>query len=214
MTETIGSRIAQAFVNSLNLESCPRNKLGKVVVPLANDVVESYKALNVEGEDHLKRSFVRKVFAFIEGSTFAIKNLLIQQSRFKKIVLSEEEMLLLKERTASLNTDGDSIETKLHLKTIPNIKFMFKKANILMEINPPISLDSDGWQSTQRDKSVRDRLTHPKTEEDIRLSGTELEDCKKSFQWFLEQVRIVVHKYDETANSLPPLDYLSAATAR
>jgi hypothetical protein len=168
------------------------DRLGKLVNELKEDVDRSIDEMEEYDDDQFsRRTYVRAVFAMIEGAVFALKQEVLEESRIRKIALSPEEIAVLSERSYSLTGSGKAHVGVYYPSLEANIKFAFpifaRVFGETLEFDPPLSEDS-GWHSLCKAKKVRDRLMHPKSVEQLEVNDSELNDVKDAAEWIEDQL--------------------------
>ncbi|MCP5420143.1 MAG: hypothetical protein H6969_06570 [Gammaproteobacteria bacterium] len=127
-----------------------------------------------------QRTLLRTHFAFIEGMSFLLRQVALANSE----IFTAPELATLREESYALNKKGD-IEAKPNFqKPLPLILFTFRSYARIhgAKFNPDTSVH--GWECMAKYKAVRDRLTHPKSSDDLSLSDEELRYCMNAAEWF------------------------------
>lgn len=86
------------------------------------DVQDLQNSVDLFSEAKTARAYVRAVFAFIEGTTFALKT---AGSQNPGVDWSAAEELLLQEKEGRLSEKGEVEIVNARLRTKPNIRFAF-----------------------------------------------------------------------------------------
>lgn len=133
-------------------------------------------------EQFWRRTFVRAVFAQIEGKTFLMKRTAhdrpsVQFSPAERSVLTEDDY-----EVNTLNNKGEVTTRQTRNSTASNIKFAFK--SLARARTPTVALNLDGWDALLTGIHIRDRLTHPKQLEDLTVSDDDLDAVKVASDWF------------------------------
>lgn len=150
---------------------------------LTVDLVELRKADHVDDiPQWRRRSYVRALFAFIEGWIFVTKQVFLDDRYLDELEIGE--LVMLKEERYQLQNGKP--KTKPNFVTVDeNLRFVIFMVNKLGKDPLCIQNKDSGWQILGRAKEIRDRLTHPKTWSDFDLSNDEIDLCNKTFTWFL-----------------------------
>jgi len=151
---------------------------------LMNDALSIVKAARDSDDDVAKRSFVRAVFAFIEGVTHGLKMVALDSHIRKEDTFSRAEESLLLEEAYELNEKGQPIVKPKYLTLPRNIKFAFEQQARVTFSSFKLDLDGEGWSSLMSSVSVRNRLTHPKSLIELHVSDQEVEGAEKALHWF------------------------------
>lgn len=147
------------------------------------------------------RGLIRSVFAYIEGATFFAKSTAYRICLKENIELSDGEKSFAKELEFQLKNNGQVKERKAHIRFEDNIRFMFNLQNKILKSNksdseqiPYFNPDNQWWQQLKESIKVRDRLTHPKSLDDLVVSIQEINDTMDGFNGFLG----VLEKYSNS----------------
>jgi hypothetical protein len=161
------------------------------------------------GSLHASRSYVRAVFALIEGITYAMKQ--VAASPFL-MPLDAAERALLNEESYALDPSGKPQTRSAYLQLLPNVRFAFAAMAKCHGADFIVDVSGSGWQSLQRAIQVRHRLMHPKAATDLELDQRELDDVGIAFRWFVGNValclRTIVLALSATTKSEVPSDFL------
>jgi hypothetical protein len=137
-------------------------------------------------EDHLdgkvsRRAYVRAAFAMIEGLTYGIKQVALDE----KFSWSRAELAILTEESYRLTNTGIPETTNASISLLPNIRFAFDALNRSYKAEFKLNVSGPGWQALQRSLKVRHRLMHPKSASDIDVLPAELGDTRTAARWFI-----------------------------
>ena len=130
-----------------------------------------------------RRSYVRDSFVLFEAVLFQLKRLSLEQAGTSS-QFSPAEAALLHERRYSLASNGEPIDAPAHLRLTANIRFagaMFAKAHGATFAG---AYSDPGWASLKQAQRVRDRLTHPKSANDLLVSIEECALVRDAHTWF------------------------------
>jgi hypothetical protein len=149
----------------------------------------------------LRRSYVRAGFAYVEGHIFSLKQLTLSLDSFKRqlqslhgvtpghvvpTLLTLGERLISEEQTFDLDDKGKVYSKAAFVRLEKNIKFAFLAFAKATDIPFQLDLGSGGWDAFQRSVGVRNRITHPKTTQDLTISEIEMTTFCKGLAWYLE----------------------------
>jgi len=152
---------------------------------LIKDVTSSLNDLRRADEQYLRRSTIRTIGAAIEGLTFHLKNIALNQATSFPELYSDLEIAALKEQTYSINDNGAIqiramlIPLKTSIKLI--VKIVDKNTKSLHEK----SFNNKGWDALIANIEVRNRITHPKKIEDLTITKKEIDQAIRAFNWTL-----------------------------
>jgi len=185
-TDEEAMRTVKAFQDELETLSQQFTKLHSMESVLQQDVLDHENLINGENKtESSKRSFVRAVFALIEGSVFNLKEVALNVSVHKPTRFSKAELAMLEEVSYELNDKG---ETKTQVKFIPltkNMRFAFDTAARAFNVSYTLVVDDEGWSKFRDALILRNRITHPKQIDDLQLSDDEVQVVADTATWFL-----------------------------
>jgi hypothetical protein len=168
------------------------NDLNDIIETAAADISMSQKMVKKNHDQFWRRTFVRSLFAGIDGINHHMKHLSILMAKFHEIDLTHAEIAMLREETYTLNEKGIAISLKSKLRTKDNLCFTVKifarACNSAYEINR----NCEEWASFSEAIRVRDRLTHPKSSADLNISDAELKTAQKTFKWYIANMIKIV----------------------
>jgi hypothetical protein len=169
--------------------------------------VEDLSKIAHGGSSQASRSYVRAVFALIEGITYAMKQVAASSSAMSS---DAAERALLNEESYALDPSGKPQTRSAYLPLLSNIRFAFAAIVKCYDAQFVVDVSGNGWQSLQRALLVRHRLMHPKAADDLKLEQRELDDVGVAFRWFVANValslRAIVLALSATAQSEIPAD--------
>jgi hypothetical protein len=128
-----------------------------------------------------KRAFVRAVFAFIEGMTYALKRIACSRPG----LFSAAELAALREETYEVSDKGDARTRRATIEFRRNIRFAFACYARLDGLESVLDLSGTGWQSLREALRVRHRLMHPKAVADFVVTERELDAVRAAYEWFM-----------------------------
>ena len=168
------------------------NRLGELVDELKDDVDYAIEEMDECDDDQFsRRTYVRTVFAMIEGAVFALKQEVLEESRIGRFDLSPAEHAVLSEQSYSLVESGGTRIGSYYPQLKANIKFAFpifaRALGGAFKFDPSLNRDPR-WQSLCRAKEVRDRLMHPKSVEELEVNDSDLSDVEDAAGWIEEQL--------------------------
>jgi hypothetical protein len=139
-----------------------------------------------------RRTLVRTFFAQVDAEISAMKQMAIivaetpNTDPAETVVFTRAEIELLNEREYRIQ-NGVAEETKAKISLRTNLQFafeMFRKAS-----RSAFSLQTNGhqWECFLKAIKIRDRLTHPKTVQDLIVTDAEMSVITKAFTWHITQ---------------------------
>jgi len=130
---------------------------------------------------YTRRSYVRAVFAFIEGNTHRMKQLCIQFHESERCVaLSKEEL----EKAAEVKFDEQGNKKIIKIPTLDNVKLSFSLfSKVFGRINS-LDCSGSGWGELEKALEIRHRLTHPKSISYLELKSSDMETIEKAVEFY------------------------------
>lgn len=192
--------------------------IARLDVALQGDVDYWVKQFNDGNQSQLaRRSFVRALFALIEGMTFSIKRLVLMFAADGDGKLTPDEISLLSEHTAELDSAGAIIGKTAYLKFKPNLQFTFRKFSEITKSGFKLDVSNDGWEKLARSLKIRDRLMHPKSALEVDVTDGELCATRAAADWFAKTYaelweRAITAISEENKAKKVELDKLEART--
>ena len=126
-----------------------------------------------------RRIFIRSLFAYIEGTCFRLKQ---DVKLFKKC--SPQEDSIISEKSYVLDKKGSIKERDLYLRPMENIKFAFRIYAGYFGPGFKLKTDGKGWDAYKRALIIRNRITHPKKIEDLKIPDEEWTRIVNARTWF------------------------------
>lgn len=188
------------------LDNLAAERFGELWPILSKDAEKAIKIADKAPNQFNRRNAVRAVFASIEGAVYLTKNLVIATLPQCRGFFDEAEIALLREKRYSLNSKGQAYAQPNFLRTDENFRFAM---DMLMR-GIPTELDFDtngsGWKSFKDSLSVRHRVTHPKSMNDLNINDIEFDKLKKAFNWAFSTIthnmaRAVLAMIDKQENN-------------
>lgn len=139
----------------------------------------SYASL-VEELDAIRRLYVRVFITMIEGSVATIKNEILHSAD----QINDAERAVLRDVTFDLNDKGVPCERPLRPKILSSLKFVFQMFASVHKLLILPDYSSSGWQAMKDVIKLRNRLTHPKTLNDLKVTDTDLKTVDEAEIWF------------------------------
>ncbi len=143
-----------------------------------------------------RRTLIRTAFAVIEGFVFAMKTGV--STKMDRTGITHGEQQYLEEVNYELNSDGALRESAARIPFLTNVRFMFRTYAKAFALDYQLPVDGSGWQALQRAVKVRDRLTHPKTITQLRVSDDDFRDVVEAKQWLEGEITRMVEMLKET----------------
>ena len=157
---------------------------------LLEDVQEALD-LAVKGcSPSVRRSVLRTVISAAEGVSWNYRSYILSVAREigRATPLME---LAFAEASYAVNERGDLVEQARYISLTAMIRLTTKVAQSICS-DLTIDFGVGGWSDLKNAISARNRITHPKSAEDLVVSEKEIETVKVGFFWFLEMSSYVM----------------------
>lgn len=166
-----------------------------LLAPLFDDVVKCEELLEEADSQFAKRAFVRASFAWHEGALHWFKKIVSQwliSGMGKTGDLNVSAFLLLQDEFHRPNRQGKIESERNRIPFLNLLAFVIRKAAEITNADATELFGDNGWCEVQKALKVRDRITHPKTPEDLNITPEEIESTRESLRWLFNcWVRIV-----------------------
>ena len=131
-----------------------------------------------------KRTYVRTAFSYFEGILFAMKQILLDHSD----KLKPNDIIRIQEFKMT-GPNADNLEkAPIFVQIKDNMKFTFKKYGELKANNYQIDFECEEWETFKECVRIRNRITHPKHSNDLKVTDEELIKVELSYKWFYQNV--------------------------
>ena len=167
---------------------------------LLDDSISLLKLTIDMGEQVLRRSYIRSSLAGVEGAVWVLKQMASISKEAEPPYTGEEQALLCD--IAYILKDNGIIKedaAKISLKT--NIKFTFRMLSRLRSCGFELDLGGNGWPKLQAAIKLRDRITHPKTLDNLDISENELVESSEGIRWFFDNIMRFIDYRKKAAGS-------------
>jgi hypothetical protein len=193
-------------MNDTNLPS--HEDFGKMTWLLMEDVQRSWDALHEattkEDQDFWKRTFVRAVFAEIEGFNEFFRSQALT-AEFNKLISSIQSSMpgqiqfqlnpgllsVLEGKSYFIADDGEMKSQSMRTPFLANLLFCFNSYAKAHGADVQIK-KGDQWSKIQSAVRVRDGLMHPKSPKSLEINEQEIEDVAFISNWFYKQLRSIM----------------------
>jgi len=131
-----------------------------------------------------RRFFVRAVFALVEAVVEQHKRLLLELQRTGRVSMEQCDVAVLSEKIYYAKDNGAVQQRDQYLSLKSKLRAVYRIAG--EAFGRPLSVDfgGTGWPSFGKSIAIRDRITHPKTMDECRVSSENLETVEEGHSWF------------------------------
>ena len=181
----------QSFINEWSDTLQVFDILGKEIIKITQICNIEAKILENENEDNFLKEIqpwyriaIRSIIATVEAICFKLKytTVLICDQR-KKLLTQEERDKLLEKK---LDEQGELRD--YYLKTRENIKLALKKFYYAFYLEFAIK-NHEEWKKLCNTIGIRNKLTHQKKKNDLKISAQMYQDAAIGFKWFRDQIK-------------------------
>ena len=163
---------------------------------MCNELLSADELLKTSDNAFNRRTFVRTSFAAIEGIAFTMKSYAL--SKASKGQYSNAELALLREESFTLGGEGKVLVQQKFLPIESNVRFAF--AMFARALGKEHELDCSGhhWHAFKTAVAVRNRIVHPKTPHELRVSDDELAATTAATRWLINSMMsLALNRIDE-----------------
>ncbi len=159
-----------------------RNKL---VTEFENDARENFELLKTSDSELNRRNYVRSLFALYEITLSNLRETiakrLIEQSEFRG-KLDIHKLNSLMDESATINSSGKITKRYNQIPLGNMVKFVLK--TYCDEMGLCKNLFSEGFSDFKKSIEIRNRITHPKYDQDFRVTKEDLYVIEKGRKWW------------------------------
>jgi len=171
----------------------PKDEASRVAAFMAlliEDVIAARERLITSHTQTARRDVVRASLAAIEGLTWVARE-------HVRMALADHEQLTpvadlaMRELSYRVSESGQPIEQMRALPLLTAVRLLVWQARI---ISPEISVQfsAAGWSDLRQAISIRNRITHPKPDQDLAISDDDLAFVESGMTWLLATVEYVM----------------------
>jgi len=158
---------------------------------LSEDVDYARKLLEENDSQIVRRTYLRSLFAFIEGNSFRLRQLALAAHIHRTQCFSNEEIIMLEEKDLGIKNNGNlKIRTK-YIDFASNIRFS-QKSYIKAFGGKLPDYTVNGWAQLIKALEIRNRITHPRSENDLNISNEELKAIYEAKEWYSDNIQFML----------------------
>lgn len=156
---------------------------------LSDDLTEATGTLDKSDTQFYRRVFVRAIEAYVEGFVQLIKQLCLFRHGVGQVKYGAAELAILREEAYQLAENGKASISQRLIQVGRNLRFVFPALARIYDQSLEIDVTAAGWSQLQHTIKVRNRITHPRTAEDLQVSDDDLEQAKAAVVWFYSSAK-------------------------
>lgn len=153
---------------------------------LIMDVGAADKRCKELGTQAARRDFVRASFAAVEGIAWIFREHVRSLAETSGL-LEDAERLALAETTFQVSATGKISTHPRFLSLVATVRLCARIADRMVNARC-IDFAENGWEELLAAIAIRNRITHPKSRDDLILEEGDVSTCANAFFWFLEQI--------------------------
>lgn len=150
---------------------------------LRHDMVEVERLYNKRRDQFAARTYLRTFFAFVEGTIHILKNFALG-IHARRPCFTDGEISILKEVRFELDDKGQVAEKYKYLRCGDNVHFGFDAVLKATESKYVIDYGGAGWKHFIKAIRIRNRITHPKSSQELNISSEELKAVIGGSHWY------------------------------
>lgn len=153
---------------------------------LLDDVGAAIARRKMDDTQATRRDMIRTAFAAIEGLVWIFREHVIDTAE-NTYGLEDDEKLILQERQLTVSEQGRITE---HLRFLPlttTIRFIARIAGRLNGVDH-FDFGGSGWEGFRKAIGIRNRITHPKSSDDLHVSESDVDQVMNALYWFFEKL--------------------------
>ena len=184
-------RLVNQVLRNLSSLQCERSKMKmseitEPLVALIDDTIEAQNLASSRDDGFSRRTYVRCLFTYIEGTVWLTKMACLRATCDPCRRISQPELdALLQDQAHEVDNRGEIVQKKKFIPVASNLRFACKTFNSLFDGDIELHLGEKQWNNFLTAIEIRNRITHPKSIADLKISDEEFELCRNSVcVWF------------------------------
>lgn len=159
------------------------NELNRMYKTLTEDLL-SILGKSKKISQAKRRSYIRAFVSLIEFDTFSRKQLVLHLQHSGLIKFNVSEIMLLTEIQPEIDNKGDIKEKQKFIRLIDNYRFAIRMFCKATHIDFVLPTDNQGWNSFKATVELRNKITHPKNEDELNITDENMKTVLNAFKWF------------------------------
>ncbi|UNU43447.1 hypothetical protein EAO27_12520 [Sphingopyxis sp. YF1] len=156
------------------------------------DVDDALRRQKADDSSTNRRGLIRTLIAAVEGQAWIYRRHVVEAAD-EIGVLEEAERIALSESMVTVDDTGRISKQPRFLSTAASIRLT---SRIAAKFAPDATPDfgGAGWADLKGTIALRNRITHPKQNEDLEISEDDIRRALLAFHWFSEAIVSVMEK--------------------
>ena len=170
------------------------------IADILEDDIRLARAQNQQApSEYSKRVLIKTIFTFFEGHLYAFKqvvlafeyilnpgkNLVPGAKESRMVLFTEEERVYLE---GFVFVGSNEKARKQYLKFKDDIKSTAQIFYKAIQQQNEVDFKSEGWTQLMETQKIRDRVTHPKTAEALKISEEEMKTVNAGYNWYVKTI--------------------------
>jgi len=174
----------------INIANRERSRSVEFVALLIEDIIAARQRLSLAGTQTARRDVVRTSLAAVEGMTWVAREH-VRTALAALEHLSPMADLALREQSYAVTESGQLTQRPRGLPLLTTIRLVVSQAKI---ISPEIAVEfsASGWADLRQSIDVRNRITHPKPEQELTVSDHDLAAVASGVSWLVATLDYVM----------------------
>lgn len=167
----------------MDIPSDERSRSGAFIALLIEDVIAARQRLDAADTQAARRNVVRVSLAAIESMTWLAREH-VRTALAELEHLTPVADLALRELSYTVSESGQLLEQPRGLPLLTAIRLVVSQAQIA---SPEIVVEFSrtGWHNLRQSISIRNRITHPKPDQDLAISDNDLAAVGSGLSWLV-----------------------------
>ena len=164
------------------------SKLDELRTALLQDVKDAAELWHERQTAFSRRAYVRSAFSFMDGITHMMKDAaLLFDNLNNPRTLTSEEVVLLKDEDPYVKDDGTIGVRSAKIGRKNNFRLTVRCYVKVFGFSSSLDVKIAGWQSFVEAAKIRDRITHPKSVNDLLPTDDDMELVANAMNYFMDQ---------------------------
>ena len=173
---------------------------------ISDDLERAKDELRSNDDSYSRRNYIRVLFASIELAIYLLKRTVLIAASSESGALTFAELAMLREQAFSLDENGKVRIRENFLRVADNLRFTIGCVEKGFGLSLNFDVANKHWADFKQAIKIRNRITHPKTHQDLDITDEEIAVAKRVGDWFSEFVIDWFRKFLVTAKPVYEID--------
>ena len=157
---------------------------------LVTDCREAAEIWGKECTPYTRRAYVKAVFSFIDGNTYRLNQLWLDCHQVGSFTLTKAQINKL--LGYKFGEDGSKVPLKSSI--LDSVKLSFSVPSKAKGIDNPLNTIGNEWCTFKKAVRIRNRLTHPKSVNDLEVSLDEMKIIESASDFYRQSTMALVQR--------------------